>query len=256
MANSDPIKELSALLTSSVFSRQNAEKVARVCYDAARLVYERQKRSGKSALKTKEVSNALLLAETLHASAFRFVAEGALLQLFGEDCSEETAIEYFEKSVMGNVTDKYGRNVVIDEDGVKSLYKERTSGAHIVSLENYEEVRGKRLPWIRHTIENSDAVYVEEEPIGRSGIRRKYFYTAIVTFHIKEHEYTSYYVVLAREGKNQVLKMVTAFSMFERNGFLHTIAVSQRYVQQNRRVADKNPPPGQEHQIPIAKIVG
>ena len=254
MAENDPVKEINTLLASSLFSRQNTEKVARVCYDAARLVYERQKRTGKSTLKTKEVSNALLLAETLHASAFRFVAEGELLQLFGQDCNETTAIEYFGKCVMGTVTDKYGRNVVIDEDGMKSLYKDPASGGHVVAPENYEEVRGKRLPWIRHTVENSDAVYVEQEPIGRSGIRRQYFYTAIVTFRLKQVEYTSYYVVLVREGKNQALKMVTAFSMFQRDGFLHTIAMSQRYVQQNRRITDKNPQPVQEHQKPIAKI--
>jgi hypothetical protein len=256
VSKSDPIKKLNELLTSSAFSRQNAERVARVCYDASRLVYERQKRSGKSSLKTKEVSNALLLAETLHASAFRFVVEGPLVQLFGQECSEETALEYFDKHVMGKVTDKYGRTVIIDEDGMKSLYKDPASGGHIDTPENYEEVRGKRLPWVRHTIEHSDAVYMEEEPIGRSGIRRKYFYTAIVTFRLKEQEHASYYVVLVREGKNQALKMVTAFSMFERDGFLHTIAISQRYIEQNRRVTDKNPPPGPEHQIAVAKIAG
>jgi hypothetical protein len=59
--------------------------------------------------------------------------------------------------------------------------------------------------------------------------------------------------VVVREGKNQALRMVTAFSMFEREGFLHTIAVSQRYVQQNRRLTDRNPPPEQQHQIAVAK---
>jgi hypothetical protein len=144
---------------------------------------------------------------------------------------------------MGEVVDKYGRKVIIDEDGMKSLYKDSTSGGHVVAPENYEEVRGKRLPWIRHTIENSDAVYVEEELIGRVGIRRKYFYTAIVTFLHKQKEFTSYYVVLVRKGKNQALKMVTAFSMFERDGFLHTIASSQRYVEQNTTVIEANPGP-------------
>jgi len=243
VAGNDPIKELNALLTSSLFSRQNAQKVARVCYDASRLVYERQKRTGKSALKTKEVSNALLLAETLHGSAFRFIAKGALLELFGGDCGESRAIDYFGKRVMGEVIDKYGRKVTIDEDGIKSLYKDPASGDHVVAPENYEAVRGKRLPWIRHTLENSDAVYVEEEPIGRIGIRRKYFYTAIVTFLHKQQEFTSYYVVLVREGKNQALKMVTGFSMFDRDGFLHTIASSQRYIEQNKQVIEDNPMP-------------
>ena len=118
-------------------------------------------------------------------------------------------------------------------------------------------MRGKRLPWIRHTLEKSDAVYVEEESIGRSGVRRKFFYTAIVTIKLKnEPEQTSYYVVIVREGKNQNLRMVTAFSMFERDGFLHSIAVSRRHVKQNRRVGDVNPESKPGHQIPIAKDDG
>ncbi len=237
-----PIKDLNGLLTSPFFSRQNAEKVARVCYDACRLVYERQKHLGKSQLKTKEISAALLLAETLHASAFRFVAEGALAHLFGGDCDEARALDYFGKCVMGTVTDKYGRKVVVDEDGMKSLYKDPATGQHIDITDNYEQVRGKRLPWIRHTLENSDAVYVVEEPLGRSGIRRTYLYTAIVTIRLRNQtEQTSYYVVVVREGKNQVLRMITAYSMDDRDGYLHAISMSYRYVQHNRRVTDKNP---------------
>src|SRR5690349_17469840 len=87
---------------------------------------------------------------------------------------------------MGTVTDKYGREVIIDEDGIRSVYKDPESGEHDISSANYEEVRGKRLPWIRHTVQNSDAVYVEEEPIGRSGIRRKYFYVATVTIKLQK----------------------------------------------------------------------
>lgn len=232
----DPVEKLNALLKSSTFSRQNAEKVARVCYDAARLVHERQKALGKSELKTKEISTALTLAETLHSNAFRFVAEGALAHLFGGDCDENTALDYFAQSVIGTATDKFGRKIEIDEDGMKSLYKDPASGAHEVESGNYEEVRGKRLPWIRHTLENSECVYVEEEPIGRTGgVRRKYLYTAIVTIRLKNQpEQTSYYVVIVREGRNQILRMVTAFSMFDRDGLLHAIAMSRRYVKHNR----------------------
>ena len=235
VADNDPIKDLNALLNSSLFSRQNAEKVARVCYDAARLVYERQKQMGKSQLKIKEVSAALMLAETLYSGAYRFVAEGPLAQLFGGECDEAKALDYYGKHVIGSVTDKYGRNVVIDEDGMKSLYKDRTSGLHEVATENYEKVRGKRLPWIRHTIENSEAVYVVEESLGRAGVRRTFLYTAIVTIRLqREQEQTSYYIVAVREGKNAILKMVTAYTMFERDGFLHAISMSTRYAKQNK----------------------
>ena len=241
MADSNPIKELNNLLNSNIFSRQNAEKVARVCYDAAKLVYERQKQMHKAELKPKEISAALLLAETIHSAAFRFIAEGDLAQLFGE-CSEETAIEYFEKHVMGEVTDKYGRKLTIDEDGMKSLYKEPASGDHIIASCNYEEVRGKRLPWIRHTLKNSTAIYVVEETMGRSGIRRTFLYTATVSIRLQnQQEQTSYYVVVIRETKNQILRMVTAYSMFDRGSFLHAIALSRGYVPQNKQLGERIP---------------
>jgi len=234
VAENDPIKSLNALLTSPLFSRQNAEKVARVCYDTARLVYERQKQTGKSQLKTKEVSDSLTLAQSLHSNAFRFIAEGPLIELFG-GCDQDAAVEYFAEKVMGNVKDKSGRTIVIDEDALKSIYKDPESGRHEKCEENYEEVRGKRLPWVRYTIDNSDAVYMEEEPLGRTGIRRKFFYTAIVTYKHKQEEHTSYYVVLVREeAKSGILRMVTAFPMFDRDGFLHAIAMSKRYVHENK----------------------
>jgi hypothetical protein len=229
----DPIKELNSLLTSKAFSRQNAEKVARVCYDAARLVYERQKQLKKLELKAKDVSAVLVLADTLQTRAFRFVAEGNLTELFG-GCDEKTALDYFEKRVMGTVTDKFGRHVVIDEDGMRSLYKDPETGAHEIESDHYEEVRGKRLPWIKHCLENSGSVYLVEESLGKAGIRRTYLYTATAT--IKLHggvEQTSYYVVIVREGKLGRLRFITAFSMFEREGFLHTIAMGRPYVKQS-----------------------
>src|SRR5260221_408756 len=144
----DPINELHTLLISGNFSRQNAEKVARVCLDAARLVYERQKGLKKSELKAKEVSAALVLAETLQSGAYRFVADGHLAELFGGHCDEGRALAYYESDVIGSVLDKHGRKIEIDEDGIQSLYKDPWTGSHVTTSDNYEEVRGKRLPWI------------------------------------------------------------------------------------------------------------
>lgn len=231
----DPIRALNELLTSKNFSRQNAERIARVCYDAARLVYERQKKTGKAVLKTKDVTAAIALAETLHTQAFRFVAEGQLAQLFGGTCDEDTAVAYFGEHVLGDVTDVFGRKISIDEDALASLYKDRDTGLHQVAAENYEEGRGKRLPWIRHTLQNSSAVYVNEEPLGRTGgVRRSYLYTAVVTVKLhSQQEQTSYYVVVVRE-KQETLRMVTAYSMFERNGFLKLIGMSRLHAPQNK----------------------
>ena len=184
----------------------------------------------KPTLKMKEISSALILAETLHSQPFQFNAVGELAENFGGDFSEEKALEYFGSKVMGEVNDVHGRKVVIDEDAMKSLYKEEGTGKHIVDPENYEQVRGKRLPWIRFTIQGSRAIYVAEETFGGS-FRRTFLYTGIATIPLQlQKPQVSYYIIPVREGKNGNLRMVTAYSMFTRNKFLSRIALSKPYV--------------------------
>lgn len=142
------------MLESGLLSKANADRTARILYDALKIVYERQKRLNKPQLKMKEIACALVLAEHVHSCAYRFEAAGELAENFGE-CPESKALDYYETRVIGEVTDAYGRRVRIDEDAMKSLYKEKESGRHIVESGNYEEVRGKRLPWIRHVLRNS-----------------------------------------------------------------------------------------------------
>jgi hypothetical protein len=175
------------------------------------------------------MSAIIVLAETLQSSPFRFIAEGVLAELFGKNCDEDTAVSYFAEKVMGSVTDKYGRKIEIGDDGLRSLYKDPETGCHDMSSENYEEVRGKRLPWIRHTIQNSPAVYVVEELVGKSGVRRTFLYTATVTINHHGGEQASYYLVVVREGGNGLLRLITAYSMLERKGLLHAIAMGRLY---------------------------
>lgn len=236
-AKCEPVEKLNRLLTSQTFSRQNKEKIARVCHDMARLVYERQKRTGKTDLGAKDISAAVILAETLHSGPYRFVAEGPLAAFFGQACDEAKALDYFGKHVMGTVKDVHGRELLIDEHGMKSLYKDPVSGGHIDTPENYEESRGKRLPWIRHTLCNSPAIYYEDEWLSKTEKRRKWLYTAIATIRHSKGEETAYYMVLMRERKSSpVPRMITAFYMDERNSFLHQIAVCRRYIHESKVV--------------------
>jgi hypothetical protein len=223
MLATDVIKGTTRLLESSkVLTRPNAERVARVFYDAIKIVYERQKRLDKKQLKMKEVSSALILAETLHSKLLHFEASGALAALFG-DCDEDKAYAYFETNVAGRVTDKLGRTVTIDEDGLRSVYKDSETGKHICTGENYESYRGKRLPWIRHVLANCDAVYVKDEKVNGK-LRRSFAYPATVSVPLKDGAATEYYVLILRQRKNNnELKMVTAYSVFKRNRFLKLI---------------------------------
>jgi hypothetical protein len=222
----NPTEQLKKLMDSGLLSPKNEQRLVRIFYDATKIVYERQKRWNKPQLKVKEVSSALTLADTLHAQPFRFEASGTLAENFGT-FDESSAWEYYETKVMGGVNDQHGRAIIIDDDGVKSLYKDHVSGKHTIASENYEEGRGKRLPWIRHTLCNSTSIYELEETV--AGIfRRTYLYSAIVSIPVTTKP--QYYLVVVRQGKNDILRMVTAYSIFKRNKFLAAISVTHPYV--------------------------
>ena len=220
----DSTKRLFKLLGSGLFSGANLDRLSRVFYDAAKIVYERQKKSSRQ-LKMRDISSAIIVADSLHAQAYRFEASGPLAANFG-NFPEADALDYYDKQVIGVVKDKLGRSIRIDDDGMKSLYKDDASGRHIVESKNYEEGRGKRLPWIRHALVNSGAVYVREETT-KGIFRRAYLYTAIVSIPLVQapKPQISYYVVVVREGKNKEdLRFVTAYSMTKLNDFLRILA--------------------------------
>jgi hypothetical protein len=210
--------DLLKLIQSGLLHKGNAERIIRIFYDAAKLIYHRQQRNGKSQLKMKEIAAALTLVEFHHSTAFHFPSIGSLSVNLGE-CSEDKAIKYYETHVMGEVLDSFGRRIVIDENGMKSLYKERGTGKHIVDPANYEEFRGKRLPWIRHTVANSKAVYVVDE-IVQGKFRRTYLYTAIPSVPVAGKHVISYFLVVVSEDKNGNLRLVTAYDVLKYNRFL------------------------------------
>lgn len=216
---------LERLLQVGLLSEKNSERLIRVFYDATKIVYERQKRLKKPQLKMKEISSALILAESLHSNLHHFEATGELAECFGT-FSEETALEYYDKKVMGEVTDKFGRKILIDEDGLRSLYKEPETGKHIENPENYEEGRGKRLPWIRFALQNSESVYVSEEKIANS-FRRSLIYASVVSIPLTPKDQTSYYVVVVRQEKGGENRFLTAYSIGKRNRFLCIIEKCQ-----------------------------
>lgn len=203
-----------------MLSAKNADRLVRVFYDATKIVYERQKRLQKPQLKMKEVSSALMIADRVNSNQFHFEAAGTLAECFGS-MDEGSALNYYQSRVMGAVTDKSGRRITIDENGMLSLYKDPETGKHIANSQNYEEVRGKRLPWIRHTLVNSESIYVSEETIEGS-FRRSFLYTAVVS--VPNTTDPQYYVVVVRQGKNSDdYTFLTAYTMLKRNRFLQII---------------------------------
>ena len=212
-------------LITKILTPHNAERLIRVFYDAAKIVCRRQDRLKKPQLKMKEISSALLLADSINSNLFHFEAVGPLAECFGK-FDEAAAWKYYEERVVGEVIDKSGRKITIDEYGTRSLYKDAQTGKHVIAPENYEEGRGKRLPWIRHALQNCESVYVSEEKV-EGAFRRSFLYASVVSIPVAPRAQISYYVVVVREGKNKELNFLTAYSMFERNRFLKVIENSR-----------------------------
>jgi hypothetical protein len=225
MTSSDKLKKL----MDALLSPKNAERLTQVFYDAAKIVYERQKRLKKPQLKMKEVSSALVLADIVQSQSYHCEAVGKLAENFGPVFAEATALDYYEQKVIGQVQDIHGRTISIDEQGMKSLYKDPVSGEHQVSSENYEQVRGKRLAWIHPTLKNSNAIYVSEEMVDGT-FRRTFLYTAIVSIPLDPKPAVEYYVVVVREDKNGNLRFVTQYSMVKKNRFLQIISLCYLYA--------------------------
>jgi len=214
-------KKLFVLLESGVLEKGNHERCVRIFYDVAKVVHYRQERLNKPQLKMKEIASALTLVEFYHSSTYRFEASGELASNFGQ-CPEGQAVDYFEHSVMGVVTDSFGRRVAIEESGLRSLYKEQYTGKHLIAPENYEPVRGKRLPWIRHVIQKAKSVYRVDE-IVHGKFRRTFLYTAISSIPLASKPDIAYFMVVVSEDPNGNLRFVTAYHIPSHNRFLSRI---------------------------------
>ncbi len=208
-------------LLSRALEKGNHERCVRIFYDVAKIVHYRQQRLNKPQLIMKEITSALVLADFYHTYTYRFEASGELASNFGH-FSEERAVEYFEHFVLGSLTDCYGRMIRIEDSGLRSIYKEKYSGKHILAPENYEAVRGKRLPWIRHVLKNSKSIYQVDELVGGK-FRRTYLYTSIASVPVKGTIDLAYFIVIVSEDSNGNLWFVTAYHIQSHNRFLSRI---------------------------------
>ena len=222
-------EKLFGLLKSGVLQKDNYDACIRVFYDTAKIVYYRQQRLGKAHLKMSQVASALILVHFYHCSMYAFEATGNLASNFGV-FPENLAVEYFKNSVAGKVTDSFGRSIAIESAGLRSLYKEIGTGKHIVAPQNYEEVRGKRLPWIRHVLEKSRSVFRVDENVG-GVFRRTFLYTAIASIPLKgQAPQKAYFVVVVSEDANRNLRFVTAYQVERHNQFLSRIEPGIPYL--------------------------
>ena len=221
MARRESFEHLAKLMEAGVLKPDNRERCIRVFYDAAKVIHYKQERLEKHQLKMNQISTALVLVNFYHSSLLSFSSTRELACNLGE-FTEEMAVAYYRNSVMGVVTDYYGRKIEIDEGGLRSLYKERGTGKHEIAPENYEFVRGKRLPWIRHVLTNTRSIYRVDTDI-RGKIQRRYLYLALAKIPYHGGETEAYFVVVIIEKGNEVLRYLTAYPVNKHNQLLSRI---------------------------------
>jgi hypothetical protein len=159
---------------------------------------------------------------------FRFISTGALSCNFG-DCPEGKALTYFGNSVVGVVADVHARKIEIEDAGMRYLYKEKGTGKHAIDPENYESIRGKRLPWIRHVLSNSRSIYqADAYPHGK--LRRSYLYASLVSIPTPSGPANAYFIVVVSENPNGLLTFVTAYPIDRHNKFLKRIEECTPFV--------------------------
>ena len=95
-----------------------------------------------------------------HSHNTAFAATLPLNQCFGKKWEEKDSLKFFKHYLAGMKMDYAGRPIEIDAGhGMKFMYKEKGTGRHIIHHDNYLSHRGRRLPWILHTMQKTRNVY-------------------------------------------------------------------------------------------------
>lgn len=202
-------------------SPENRTTLKSVFYDTIKLTSYRQERLDKKQLSKQDISKLLFLAHYINSNDTCADVKGDLLACHGS-LTEDQAKKFFADKVRGTVKDTLGQNVEISEKSLRCIYKDyKDGGKHNQTPTAYEEMRGKSLPWIRHTLQNSKKVLQRVETQATTFfycMDFKLFYdhkTEVVTF-----------LVIARKEKRSVLQpieLVTAFRIKNYNGFLKRV---------------------------------
>jgi len=205
-------KLLRIIENSRLLSLHNREVALDVFYDATKMFYYKQKHRNKPQLKHKEIAQCLNLIYYHHQKDKLIRADDSLLENFGRKIEEKEALDYYEKKTMGKVKDCLGEEISIDELGMDFLYD-----GHEMKSENFLESRAKRLPWIRHTLENSREIYEKQE---RNSV--KYLYVSHFEYpvHAPDLNYSTFFLTMLIKRRDGSLGFLTAFSVDRYNQFL------------------------------------
>ncbi len=221
------IKKLRSV--ARVHSFENAQTICHIFYDVFKIAYyalERKKKGLQGQdkipviLKRREITSLVKLIDYHHVNDKTCVPDHELTQCFGPDFSEDDALKFFEAYVEGDTKDKFGRPIHIDlEDGAKFMYKNYDTKIHEMKPEYYLPHRGKRLPWIRHTLHNSTDIYtrIDKE-------QREIMYVCKYNLPDYDNEHNKcYWIVIVKKNRKDKIapyEFKTAFAVIKYNSLL------------------------------------
>jgi hypothetical protein len=211
---------------------ENAQTICHIFYDVLKVTYyaiERKKKGIISngnypiTLKRRDITTLVKLIDYHHSNDKTFTAEHELTQCFGASFTENDALKFFEEYVEGDTKDKFGRQIHIDlEDGIKFMYKNYDTNSHEIKSEYYLPYRGKRLPWIRHTLHHSTNIYTKID-----GDQREIMYISKYALpDYEEDKNKCYWVVIVKKNRKDKVgpyHFKTAFAIFKYNNLLKRI---------------------------------
>ncbi len=204
-------------------SKSTRDVLGPIIYQIMLVLRFKEKRKNKNclesfSLKQRDINKAvdLVIYHTSRMKGFR-IKNTVLADNLGS-CPESKALEYYDNHVEGEVTDKNGDKVILDEGWLRFLYKNPDTQKHEINSAYYLDYRGKRLPWIRYTIENTKEIYELRE---RSWSTFYYVGTFIVPLHTGDK--LNYFFIVTRKESGQDRRFVTAWHFEEHIRLLKNI---------------------------------
>jgi hypothetical protein len=210
-------------IVSDGIPEKPAEEIYGVFAEAAIILAAKHKRMGKPILKRSEISKALLLTHYLQTNNSTFYANRDDMNRFLGigPLTEGQAIDYYQEELIGEVYDINKREIIIDERGLNFLYKSKDSQAHhdeSMDPKNYQEYRGKRLPWIKPIIRNTKCILIRDREVFI-----EYFYTGRVLIPHPEGTHENHFLVVVKKNKGEPARFVTAYYTDKYRMFLRKV---------------------------------
>lgn len=233
------------------FSEATRDKLVDIFYKAMKVVYfkykrkkdiweEKRLRSNKALrvfypLSKSDISSAIYLVDHYLSNLYIIPPEYDPLSKFG-NFPHGDAMRYYDEFVEGSIKDIYGRTIFLDEQGLDFLFDHDKS----LNPENYSEARGKRLPWLRPTLQNSKGIYEFTERHWTT-----YYYISALNVPYKDKltglplKIMHYFFIVVRKEAGKPLTFITAYHFDKELMFLKYLEPAHPFIYTPERNPEK-----------------